>query len=141
MIRRPPRSTRTDTLCPYTTLFRSEEYEPLLVLTPTHRTRAPEIAELVDAQISAPVLIVLPKWQTKAVPGQTQKPGWVSVGFPARPPVAMLPPAPFGQVAIDAAPGKNQQMPDTIAGPTFPARLPANCQPISGHKLQRHFSG
>src|SRR3546814_4705940 len=25
MIRRPPRSTRTDTLCPYTTLFRSED--------------------------------------------------------------------------------------------------------------------
>src|SRR3546814_9067342 len=31
MIRRPPRSTRTDTLCPYTTLFRSRvsrEVEP-----------------------------------------------------------------------------------------------------------------
>src|SRR3546814_7326430 len=30
MIRRPPRSTRTDTLFPYTTLFRSEEtpYQP-----------------------------------------------------------------------------------------------------------------
>src|SRR3546814_19899939 len=27
MIRRPPRSTRTDTLFPYTTLFRSEEEE------------------------------------------------------------------------------------------------------------------
>src|SRR3546814_15271951 len=27
MIRRPPRSTRTDTLFPYTTLFRSEEAE------------------------------------------------------------------------------------------------------------------
>src|SRR3546814_19489000 len=27
MIRRPPRSTRTDTLFPYTTLFRSEEVE------------------------------------------------------------------------------------------------------------------
>src|SRR3546814_10960133 len=26
MIRRPPRSTRTDTLFPYTTLFRSEHY-------------------------------------------------------------------------------------------------------------------
>src|SRR3546814_19952767 len=25
MIRRPPRSTRTDTLCPYTTLFRSQD--------------------------------------------------------------------------------------------------------------------
>src|SRR3546814_15309533 len=34
MIRRPPRSTRTDTLCPYTTLFRSdgaERYHGLLV--------------------------------------------------------------------------------------------------------------
>src|SRR3546814_240020 len=28
MIRRPPRSTRTDTLSPYTTLFRSEEHQP-----------------------------------------------------------------------------------------------------------------
>src|SRR3546814_1796285 len=28
MIRRPPRSTRTDTLFPYTTLFRSSEQEP-----------------------------------------------------------------------------------------------------------------
>src|SRR3546814_10939312 len=27
MIRRPPRSTRTDTLCPYTTLFRSDADE------------------------------------------------------------------------------------------------------------------
>src|SRR3546814_8849219 len=27
MIRRPPRSTRTDTLCPYTTLFRSEQHD------------------------------------------------------------------------------------------------------------------
>src|SRR3546814_6702942 len=28
MIRRPPRSTRTDTLCPYTTLFRSDRQYP-----------------------------------------------------------------------------------------------------------------
>src|SRR3546814_17261179 len=28
MLRRPPRSTRTDTLFPYTTLFRSGEYLP-----------------------------------------------------------------------------------------------------------------
>src|SRR3546814_2633301 len=28
MIRRPPRSTRTDTLCPYTTLFRSVDRLP-----------------------------------------------------------------------------------------------------------------
>src|SRR3546814_20739886 len=30
MIRRPPRSTRTDTLLPYTTLFRSEEGRELV---------------------------------------------------------------------------------------------------------------
>src|SRR3546814_16124725 len=29
MIRRPPRSTRTDTLFPYTTLFRSAAFSPL----------------------------------------------------------------------------------------------------------------
>src|SRR3546814_4925776 len=35
MIRRPPRSTRTDTLFPYTTLFRSERgHPPLLVRLP-----------------------------------------------------------------------------------------------------------
>src|SRR3546814_18114233 len=31
MIRRPPRSTRTDTLFPYTTLFRSFSLAPLLI--------------------------------------------------------------------------------------------------------------
>src|SRR3546814_6740576 len=31
MIRRPPRSTRTDTLFPYTTLFRSGQGEPLFL--------------------------------------------------------------------------------------------------------------
>src|SRR3546814_9722425 len=32
MIRRPPRSTRTDTLCPYTTLFRSTRARAAMVL-------------------------------------------------------------------------------------------------------------
>src|SRR3546814_17302205 len=32
MIRRPPRSTRTDTLVPYTTLFRSESHLPAIKL-------------------------------------------------------------------------------------------------------------
>src|SRR3546814_16021611 len=32
MIRRPPRSTRTDTLFPYTTLFRSAEIRRLIVV-------------------------------------------------------------------------------------------------------------
>src|SRR3546814_17121937 len=45
MIRRPPRSTRTDTLFPYTTLFRSEVHDngdPLLFIEsiPYYETRA-----------------------------------------------------------------------------------------------------
>src|SRR3546814_7665998 len=36
MIRRPPRSTRTDTLFPYTTLFRSVLGCPILVLPEAH---------------------------------------------------------------------------------------------------------
>src|SRR3546814_6561548 len=39
MIRRPPRSTRTDTLCPYTTLFRSviPSYKPGVTMTDLSR--------------------------------------------------------------------------------------------------------
>src|SRR3546814_19626445 len=56
MIRRPPRSTRTDTLVPYTTLFRSwisaeipAKYRPLLVKNyPAKRHRV----ELICAQVN-----------------------------------------------------------------------------------------
>src|SRR3546814_4519913 len=50
MIRLPPRSTRTDTLFPYTTLFRSAGCEALVIhflhsyLNPAHEKRALEIA-------------------------------------------------------------------------------------------------
>src|SRR3546814_5429319 len=39
MIRRPPRSTRTDTLCPYTTLFRSVADRPHATFQPRHLHR------------------------------------------------------------------------------------------------------
>src|SRR3546814_12100788 len=41
MLRRPPRSTRTDTLCPYTTLFRSGQMIGGIVL---HRGEIAEMA-------------------------------------------------------------------------------------------------
>src|SRR3546814_17137672 len=50
MIRRPPRSTRTDTLFPYTTLFRSREGRPKSV-----RHMMPMIAGAVE-QIAACIL-------------------------------------------------------------------------------------
>src|SRR3546814_13486715 len=51
MIRRPPRSTRTDTLLPYTTLFRSDEGEAVL----GHR-----VDEATEAGGPAEVLAQLP---------------------------------------------------------------------------------
>src|SRR3546814_4642773 len=54
MIRRPPRSTRTDTLFPYTTLFRSVMAEPtkkLAVLIDADNTQ-PSIATALLAEIA-----------------------------------------------------------------------------------------
>src|SRR3546814_13007412 len=44
MIRRPPRSTRTDTLFPYTTLFRSEGLDRGLPVAVVDRPLAPLVA-------------------------------------------------------------------------------------------------
>src|SRR3546814_3381335 len=41
MIRRPPRSTRTDTLFPYTTLFRSRHHSTQLRMLAFHRGAEP----------------------------------------------------------------------------------------------------
>src|SRR3546814_7549859 len=49
MIRRPPRSTRTDTLFPYTTLFRS--YNPLDQLDPESLDLAEDAMTLADALV------------------------------------------------------------------------------------------
>src|SRR3546814_12435604 len=44
MIRRPPRSTRTDTLVPYTTLFRSLQERMLVTHTPRQGVRVVELS-------------------------------------------------------------------------------------------------
>src|SRR3546814_5780045 len=46
MIRRPPRSTRTDTLCPYTTLFRSFIVSQIPRQNVVHVRRSPFPTEL-----------------------------------------------------------------------------------------------
>src|SRR3546814_8102219 len=52
MIRRPPRSTRTDTLFPYTTLFRSR-YK---VLTKEMRYRIRDISHQICAQLGVKII-------------------------------------------------------------------------------------
>src|SRR3546814_12001823 len=59
MIRRPPRSTRTDTLFPYTTLFRSLQEIPAAVLRHGggvhHRRRLPDLSQPDAAAALAPL--------------------------------------------------------------------------------------
>src|SRR3546814_19160522 len=73
MIRRPPRSTRTDTLFPYTTLFRSDEMHRI------DAERRVAVAQLPIPQIVAaiscnrhirrdPIPVALPHRQTGAPP-------------------------------------------------------------------------
>src|SRR3546814_15812444 len=51
MIRRPPRSTRTDTLFPYTTLVRSEGAHRVFVLHQQQRAGAGEVAAFLRLSI------------------------------------------------------------------------------------------
>src|SRR3546814_16741141 len=54
MIRLPPRSTRTDTLFPYTTLFRSDEYKLVFVAEdPAKGERAITLFPYLDREILA----------------------------------------------------------------------------------------
>src|SRR3546814_10176239 len=58
MIRRPPRSTRTDTLFPYTTLFRSRFPRHPLVIHSSHRRRTAALrwADRVQAALTRTTL-------------------------------------------------------------------------------------
>src|SRR3546814_1295584 len=48
MLRRPPRSTRTDTLFPYTTLFRSPDFQVTLALARDNAIKVEAIAAVRD---------------------------------------------------------------------------------------------
>src|SRR3546814_3966655 len=56
MVRRPPRSTRTDTLFPYTTLFRSGH--PIGLRYETHMSLPPLLRALRLPVIGAPLFII-----------------------------------------------------------------------------------
>src|SRR3546814_2254860 len=58
MIRRPPRSTRTDTLFPYTTLFRSAPHRPEQGRMQSHYGRCSDSFSPVHADPLIPLIIV-----------------------------------------------------------------------------------
>src|SRR3546814_13104748 len=53
MIRRPPRSTRTDTLFPYTTLFRSDDERELVVMAARDHLRRRRLYGVGQARIES----------------------------------------------------------------------------------------
>src|SRR3546814_14791525 len=59
MIRRPPRSTRTDTLCPYTTLFRSDDSAEALLLQ--QQGDEHELAFLEQLRVEGRAITEIPK--------------------------------------------------------------------------------
>src|SRR3546814_14133807 len=56
MIRRPPRSTRTDTLFPYTTLFRSHDSQVAIPLAILSAQRITHCYDLMDAAYCSPII-------------------------------------------------------------------------------------
>src|SRR3546814_7195280 len=61
MLRRPPRSTRTDTPFPYTTLFRSPAPVAALPMARSSRVSADNPMRAVSARVSAPTLVPEPE--------------------------------------------------------------------------------
>ena len=118
-----------------------EDYEPLVVLTPTHQTRPEEIAELIDGAGGAPVLIVLPKWRAGRLPGTDTKPGWVSGGYPIVPPSKLLPSEHFGKVDIRAEKAAAAPAPAWLAGRNISVALPANVQTVAGDDIETLAAG
>src|SRR3546814_1830091 len=88
MIRRPPRSTRTDTLFPYTTLFRSatgrnphiirrdSDWSDADLVVATPERAAVPVSGLTQTRLYKTTLMILPKWQTVK---DERHSGWVRI--------------------------------------------------------------
>ncbi|MGL3822064.1 DUF4350 domain-containing protein [Sphingopyxis sp. R3-92] len=118
-----------------------EDYEPIIVLTPTERTRPEEMKELIEAQGSAPVLIILPKWIAGRIPGEAAKPGWVSGGVANPPPTRLLPSEYFGEVRIARAPQGGGTARGLVAGRELTLALPAQLHTVAGDELDTLIAG
>lgn len=115
---------------------RDDEYWPLLVLTPTHRSKATDIAALLDAAGNEGALIVLPKWIAARGAGKGLKPGWVGQGFAVQPPADLLPASAFGSVKVAVGSGAARVVTASVAGRRIPAFLPENVQTVAGDRLE-----
>src|SRR3546814_16619235 len=102
MIRRPPRSTRTDTLFPYTTLFRSPDFWGILSLRVRMNSR---LGAAVPGLVASAVAIAGPAiFSDAAMAGQTTQVGPGSVVQSAPPVIQTVPPQTPGATPIVPGP-------------------------------------
>src|SRR3546814_15530426 len=124
MIRRPPRSTRTDTLFPYTTLFRSW---PAAFSLETWAGQAPEAAAIAGTTLTTGVaaagialvlaLARLENEQRRGVP-LTNRPLWMPYAPLLLPQFAFL----FATQALPIQAGDDHNWPSTVG--TLPPYVP-----------------
>src|SRR3546814_13022973 len=105
MTRPPPRSTRTDTLFPYTTLFRSNQFDACLAATPKHvmanaylpekvaeqRALAEMLAGGADSLDRRPLISYTACWTVSPLRYATETVGILARIVAQRPPVVISP--------------------------------------------------
>src|SRR3546814_13237734 len=108
MIRRPPRSTRTDTLFPYTTLFRSPacaaRFASRFHVAWISAARTTRPSERKD--IGAPAYRATP-WLRRSLPAASTSRPWALLGEPGDQRALIVHAGPFGEAVIcaDRGPG------------------------------------
>lgn len=112
-----------------------DDYRPLIVLTPTTRTKPEEIAALLDELGNIPVLVVLPKWIAGRASGGSAKPGWVAAGRAALPPARMLPRTYFGEPKLVRGKAADGSAQGTLGGRSLRMPVPKDFHGIAGDDL------
>lgn len=115
--------------------YEYEDFRQLVILTPTLRTRPDELRRLIDAQGNLPVLIVLPKWTALRIPGEEQRPGWVSAAASDLPPEKLLPTEYFGATQLRIAGNRPVTLESDFADRRIRTTLPAEVHTVEGGRM------
>lgn len=111
-------------------------HDPLLILTPTARTRTEEMRELLAGLGEAPALVILPKWSAGRADAKAPKPGWVGSGIALLPPMRLLPEDIFGPVRMGRARWGNDDARGRIGARAIRLVEPGQLHTVRGARLE-----
>src|SRR3546814_4512959 len=119
MIRRPPRSTRTDTLLPYTTLFRSKRPRPARRRERiVHRLIRLHTGEAPPAQPGLAIMEAMRNFLTTALA--------LAVGLAGAPAAQAQDQAEFAQLIATSGATKDRKSTRLNSHPSFAPRMPSS---------------